>query len=271
MPAYRYRIFSPGGNDTALVFGIESDIDKRRIIQDEILNKHINVEQVGFINESFSEPYLLMTGGEFCGNATRTAVWHYLNGLPGEMSIRVSGVERLLKAGITETQETWTSMPVSADPNNVVNVDDGLYWVQLDGISHLVVSQRRSDAIFREMGSVIDKEALKVSANSLITQYNLSDVDAYGVIFTENILDMIKIHPCVFIKTAGTSYYETACGSGSVAVGLVAGILWGYDANLTLLQPSGKVIHSSVEYRNGVISGAKISGIVSSVSDILEG
>jgi len=277
MSVYKYKLFSPGGNDTALVFGVETDIEKRRSIQDEILSKHTNVEQVGFINEESSDPYLTMTGGEFCGNATRTAVWHYLNGSHGEITIRVStsteGDETLLKAGVCkETHEAWTSIPVCSDAKEVVkDKGDGLYWVQLDGISHLIVLQRRSDAIFRELGTFVDKEGLKAYANNLARAYNLDNVDAYGVIFTENVLDMIKIHPCVFIKTAGTSYYETACGSGTVAAGLVASVLKGHGTNLTWLQPSGKFIQSSVEYQDGKIIGAKISGNVSSISDVLEG
>jgi diaminopimelate epimerase len=277
MSVYKYKLFSPGGNDTALVFGVETDIEKRRKIQDEIISKHPNVEQVGFISKSSSDPYLTMTGGEFCGNATRTAVWHYLNGSPGEITIRVSvsaeGDEKLLKAGVSEkTLEAWTSIPVDSDVTKVVmDKGDGLYWVQLDGISHLVVLQRRSDAIFREVGTFVDKEGLKAYANNLVRAYNLDTVDAYGVMFTENILDMIKIHPCVFIKNAGTSYYETACGSGTVAAGLVSSFLRGHGTDSSWLQPSGKFIHSSIEYQDGNIMGAKISGEVSSISNVLEG
>ena len=270
MMDYKYKIFSPGGNDTALVFGIEMDIEKRRAIQDDIIAKHSNVEQVGFISEEVTKPQLMMTGGEFCGNAARTAAWHYLQGQAGEIDIQVSGVDRLLRAGITDTLQTWTEMPVASRPNRIKNIGDGLYWVQLDGISHLVVSQRRSDEIFRTLPTM-DADTLKKAASDLIDKYELGYPDAYGVMFTETVLNMVKIHPCVFIKTAGTSYYETACGSGSVAVGLVASVLLGKGTELALLQPSDKVITSLVEYSGGIINGAKISGVVEPISNILSG
>jgi ABC-type multidrug transport system fused ATPase/permease subunit len=106
---------------------------------------------------------------------------------------------------------------------------------------------------------------------SKITNTFFNQMEIVKDFVVENVLDMIKIHPCVFIKTAGTSYYETACGSGTVAAGLVASVLKGHGTNLTWLQPSGKFIQSSVEYQDGKIIGAKISGNISSISDVLEG
>ena len=70
---YRYTIIRPGGNDTALVLGIERDFNKRKQINDQIMKKYSKVEQVGFVNPDPTEPELLMAGREFCGNATRSA------------------------------------------------------------------------------------------------------------------------------------------------------------------------------------------------------
>ena len=49
MKEYKYYIYSPSGNDTALVQGIvESDAVKKKI-SDEILKRNPNIEQVGFL------------------------------------------------------------------------------------------------------------------------------------------------------------------------------------------------------------------------------
>ncbi len=141
---FKYRILVPSGNTTALVVGLESDADKRRKIQDWILHKHPDVEQVGFVSEGSQNLQLTMTGGEFCGNATRSAAYYFLKGNPGTISIQVSGVKNPLEAGITETHKVWSKMPVHKSTDNISEIEDGLYFVAMEGISHLVVSQRRS-------------------------------------------------------------------------------------------------------------------------------
>ena len=83
------RVYSPGGNVTALVSNCGDayvshcgDVYvshcgdaavSRREIQDHIMNKYKDVEQVGFIDSSDGIYSLTMTGGEFCGNAARAA------------------------------------------------------------------------------------------------------------------------------------------------------------------------------------------------------
>ena len=256
---FKYRIFVPGGNTTALVLGIETDINTRKIIQDWILQKHKDVEQVGFVSKDFLKPELMMTGGEFCGNATRCAVHYYLNAMPGDISLKVSGVNKPLSAGITDTFETWTQMPVYESIDKITFVDDGIYYAEIEGISHLVVSQRQSIPFLE---NIKEKGKVKQMAKWLLERYDFYKGNACGVIFTENVLDIIKIHPCVFVVTAETSYYETACGSGCVAVGLVNAILYGESVCLHLLQPSNHVIKTYVEYIDGIVKAAKISGLV---------
>jgi diaminopimelate epimerase len=250
----------PSGNTTALVVGLETKANKRRLIQDWILRKHPDVEQVGFVSKDASNPQLVMTGGEFCGNATRSAAHYFLGGSPGTISIQASGVEKPLEAGITNTYETWIKMPVNENDDRLSEVGDGLYFVKMEGISHLIVSQRRS---FPYLScNNVDGDKLKQSAEALLKEHGLYGGMACGVIFTENVLDMIKIHPCVFVLTAETAYYETACGSACVAVALLDAVFRHGNVGLQLLQPSGQIINASIEYKNGKISEARIGGTV---------
>lgn len=64
-------ILYPGGNTTAIVEGIPSSQLERKRINDAIMKQFPKVEQVGFLDRS--KPLLQMAGGEFCGNATRSA------------------------------------------------------------------------------------------------------------------------------------------------------------------------------------------------------
>ena len=264
MESFRYKILDPSGNVTALVTELVYDPEVRLRVQDEILARHRDVEQVGFVSEDVSEPQLFMAGGEFCGNAVRAAAWHYLRGLPGEINIQVLEVEGGLRAGVSESLEVWSQVAVQKGSWDVRRIGEGMHFVELEGIAYLVVAQRQSKEYLRglDADSYGDKSRLKKSAKELLEHYGLCDRDAFGVVFCENVLDMVKIHPCVFINSAGTEYYEMACGSGSAAVGMVAATLHGKSVSLPLLQPSEQVIETTVEFRNGEVTEVIICGRV---------
>jgi diaminopimelate epimerase/ribosomal protein S18 acetylase RimI-like enzyme len=242
---FKYRIFDPNGNTTALVIGHVSDDEKKQLIQKRIKKlSSVHIEQVGFVNDDFSTPHLIMTGGEFCGNATRFAAYLYQNGSPGKISIQVSGVKGKLEAGVTDSLEAWTQMPVI----NVKKINDDLYWVELEGISHLVVSKNYSVQYLTSENLAGSAKELIRLAKSLLKSHNLYHEKAYGVIFTETVSNKIKIHPCVFVPSADTEEYESSCGSGSAAVGLVESLFLGKSVELPLLQKNDSIINVSAFY-----------------------
>jgi len=272
--SYKYQLYIPGGNKTALVFGtdgLESDIARRCEIQDRILTRHAKdpdgeVEQVGFIAVGGAAPALIMAGGEFCGNATRTAAAYYLQGKTGEIEISVSGAGKKLRAGRGITGEIWAEMPVYEDLNKAVTpLSNGSYWVQMDGISHLIVPQRIAMPILDQIFTCTQKaDQLQLAVDFLeqtIAAYKLSAGEAYGLILLENTVDVLTMRPFVHVKTASTTYYESGCGSGAMSVGLVSSRLRGESVKLALVQPSGKVISANVERLEGKVRG-RISGAV---------
>jgi ribosomal protein S18 acetylase RimI-like enzyme len=95
----------------------------------------------------------------------------------------------------------------------------------------------------------------------LIKKNNLGSYPAAGVIFLENAENGIKIHPCVTVPGI-SSYYETACGSGTIAVGLVQCFKSKASSNvkMSLIQPSNQVIKAIIEGENGRINNAVICG-----------
>lgn len=276
MKHYEYQIFVPGGNKTALVLGIdglEDDFRLRKNIQDMILEKHKNdedgeVEQVGFVSMGSSAPRLIMTGGEFCGNATRSAAMYYcLTRECKEVEITVSGTSRPLKAGANSSSEAWAQMPVHDDlVSAITTTGSGLYWVTIEGISHLIVPQMQSVHCLSEIFKCDNKsEQIDIALSFLrkATDGNsLARGKACGIIFLENIADSLKMHPFVSIETSGTAYYETGCGSGAICVGLVSSMLHGDSISIPLLQPSGKIIKAEVKrHANGKVEG-RISGCI---------
>lgn len=254
MKDYSYQIFVPGGNDTALVFGLESDIEIRKYINDDIMKKFPNVEQVGFISKDISQPQLLMAGGEFCGNATRSAAWYYLKGLPGELRLKVSGVKNLLRAGVNKENEAWAQMPVCDNFDNIELLKDGYFLVKMEGITHIVIMPKQS-AVYLKSG--ID---LRDHAKNILSQFKLLNDFAAGVMFVEDKRNILKIHPCVYVSGINTMFYETACGSGTVAVGMVMASTERKSTEVSLVQPSLKSIKSNVKCQNGKIIEAFISG-----------
>lgn len=238
-----YTIYHPAGNATALVDSLVLDASQRQAINDLILTKHPDVEQVGFLAPK-SAPQLLMAGGEFCGNATRSAAFAYLNGHPGQMALKVYDGQQTVHAGFNE-EGAWSEIPLLAGNEPVTPLANGYYLVRLAGITHLVVP-------------VTTKPTnLKEQALALIEQYQVDDPDCVGVIFVDYQLN--AIYPVVLVKAVHTLFAETACGSGTVAVSLVTAFKNHRDSALRLKQPSGEYITAKV---NAAMTEANIVGSV---------
>ena len=74
---------------------------------------------------------------------------------------------------------------------------------------------------------------------------------------------LLSLSPFVYVKSIDTFYAETACGSGSVAVGLVTAKRQGKSVNnAEIRQPSGHSIFVDVDFTNGFFEKASIEGRV---------
>jgi len=344
MRKIEYRVYVPGGNATALVAGIERDAALRVEIQNAIMRADVEIEQVGFVSASTDAsagvatsgtvyadsgarehaangdapagvavaaigadcgtPELVMTGGEFCGNAARSAAYYYLHGHPGELTLRVSGAREPVRAGVGSGGIAWAEIPMAGC--GVYKVGGGMYWVAMEGISHLVISAEASAQYLEALSGANGRKQLLLEAKKLLSEHfgfslenaslprsaalssadallrsaalssadappgsslllgadHPSYPDAAGVIFTERIGGCLKIHPCVFVRTAGTGFYETACGSGSVAAAVAEFVSRGVRGALPIMQPSGMFIDTELAVDGVEITGAKISGEV---------
>ncbi len=257
MKDYNYKIYIPSGNPTALVIGIIKDLNKRKEINNELMSKYDFVEQVGFINPDINNPELVMAGGEFCGNATRSAIKYYLRDQEGLLKIKVSGVKKKLDAGIDKNGNVWVDMPIIKGDykNSVTQINGNSAIIRMYGITHLVIE---SDDINKKYS----KEKLKEYAYEILEEYNLLQEDAAGVMFIEKRDNNIELTPIVFVREINTLFYETACGSGTTAVAIYESFKTNKNVSINVLQPSGKVINVETKTENNSILNVRISGKV---------
>lgn len=252
-----YTIYSPGGNNTALIEGTEYSAAEKKTISSQILQKETDVEQVGFVKFG-KEPQLVMAGGEFCGNATRTVAWLACQGKKGFAGITVSGSTSKLSGGVDVNGNAWAEMPVSKDRNIVQTISEDTSLVRMEGIAHIVTT-RSTQSILEETATKTVKDA----AYSLLeTQGLITSEPAAGVMFVNNAEGICSITPVVYVRDIETLFEETACGSGTIAVVIQEAMKQKRNIAFSILQPSGMSIIGSVKIVRGLISRATISGTV---------
>ena len=254
MRKIKYSIYVPAGNDTAIVLGNNYSKEQKKMINNYIMEINKEIEQVGFINID-GQAELEMAGGEFCGNATRSAIYKYLDGKNGEMGILVNSQD-FVHGGIDNEGNVWCEIPIYIGQDMIEEKDKDIFIVKMKGITIVVIRN------FTDKHKLINKELLKTFGKEIIKEYHLENQQAIGVIFCEKNEKNIKINPIVWVKEIDTLFYETACGSGSTAVGMVESYLSSESKEIEILQPSGLSIKVNISYDNNNISKAFISSKV---------
>ena len=255
---YRYQIYNPSGNVTALILGLEKNGQLRKRAAQKIMEKHPYVEQVGFVSLDKKDPRLMMAGGEFCGNALRAAACFYLRGKTGELTVKVSGTRQHLKAGSIQKGEFYAHIPADRKPEEIVQKGRNFYRVNMPGIVQIVIP------LNKEQEKMHSEEIVKKKTMEILQQQNLLGTPAAGVMFWVRTEKGQRIIPCVRVAALGSLICEQACGSGTMAVGLVEAAECGRDVDISLLQPSGQIIHAQVLHKEKGVAECRILGRVSS-------
>ncbi len=187
-------------------------------------------EQAGFLIPSAGR--FEMAGGEFCGNAARAAALllsrltgqtessFAMSGCPGQVLARVNwrdssqadvtcsfiGLRAELRATTVDLEEARLAAAV----------------VDLGGIVHVIL-----DAPF--------PADFERQQRAVVRQLGLSNRPAVGVGWIARAGGRVTLHPVVWVRALDTLFYETACGSGSIAAALATG-------SGEIVQPSGEPI-----------------------------
>lgn len=251
-----YKILNPGGNKTAIVIGNKYSNEDKKKINDKILKENPDVEQVGFISKK--ENKLEMAGGEFCMNATRCAIWEYLKGNLGEIELNVSGCKEKISGGITKEKEVYVNMQINKKMSDIIEKNSKLNFVKLDGILLAIIDEENSKEYIEELKK--DEEKAKSKLKEIMQTFETYE-KALGIILLEKEKSKTKINPIIWVKTIDTLYYETACGSGSLATAIYKNYIEGIE-NLEIMQPSGYSININLNKKQEYIENAIITGKV---------
>ncbi len=242
MTDYRYVTLDPTGNLTTLVLDPVPPEERPEVTASLLPS----CEQVGYLVpplSSGSAARLEMMGGEFCANATMaTACW-----IAGESGIRPEETRRL-KLEVTGAKEPLTctvrlltdgyegtvEMPAACEFFSFTADGYDLRGIRLDGIAHLVFP-----------GSLPCEEAERILRQSVS---ELPD-DAVGLLQWDGRF----MRPLVYVRTTGSCVWETGCGSGSTAIGLLrARETDGQVTETEVLQPGGTLLVRV--QRNGTVT-----------------
>ena len=178
---------------------------------EDVMKAEPACEQAGYLGEKEGfDIYLRMAGGEFCGNATMCAA--FLTGKEeATVFVEGTGPVTVRKCG----ERFSVKMP---EPLEITELE-GYPLVRFEGIDHVIC----------EDGTLDDAK---------ISEWCLEK--AMGFMY----LDGSNLKPLVYVRDAGTLFWENSCASGTCAVGEYL------KKAVRLKNPAG-----ILEYDNGWLTG----------------
>lgn len=260
IPKIEYKILNPGGNKTALVKSSNFTDKQKCLINRLIMEKYFEVEQVGFLSNETNR--LEMAGGEFCMNATRCAVYEYSKEKEKSIEISVSGTNKSLIGRVLNDNKVEIKLDIKKNIGELIEVQNDFVLVKIDGILIVIFDEKQSKEYIRKIKD--NEELAKKELKEFMSKRIQTNEKAIGIMLLEKVLDKIKINPVVWVKDIDTVFYETACGSGSLATAI-----YNYynckEEMLELIQPSGYTVSIVLNTKKQYIEDAIITGIVEEV------
>ncbi|MBQ7738294.1 MAG: hypothetical protein IJT59_01375 [Desulfovibrionaceae bacterium] len=239
-----YTKWNPSGNTTLFLQGKpESTALRINLAKQALTQKALAAEQVGFIWDN----NLQMAGDEFCLNATAALAANlYLESqkinLAQEFVLNVSGWPSpiLASAQGNDPQKTQVKLKLTLPKFSLESIANNIFLVKFEGISHFLIS---ANCYRQEAQNTLTK---------LIAWAHLESEPCVGAIWWEEIgPNCFKITPLVWVKDVATCVFETACGSGSLALALKMSKTQNLNnQEISLVQPSGATISCQVKEEN---------------------
>jgi diaminopimelate epimerase/ribosomal protein S18 acetylase RimI-like enzyme len=260
----RVAVTCTAGNITAVVFD-QRPLDDRKslnaLLPSAISRQHPDlprIEQCCFVAppRDADAAIRMEMFGEFCGNAARSVAWLVTGGRNHVGLIEASGATRLLRFEVTDGN-VQLEIPLSQRGDITERLDGGSF-VRLDGISHIVVTDE----------SVRSRRGPRDLLHSLLAsaEYDLPSQPAVGVTYYDPSTRLAEF--CVWVREAETVFDESACGSGTSAIGIALATAARSSVRVDVIQPSGETISTSADYDPSVgIIASQISGTVKVLFD----
>ena len=228
-----FVITAAGGNGTAIEI-LEKPLTRPEYVKrgNELLKRMepFGAEQAGFLIPKIN--HFEMAGGEFCGNAARSAALLFSEiQQKQKVSFTMSGYKGMVRGRVKKFSEriyevecVFENFPIKEKEAKLSN-GQKVKIVDLEGIIHVII----------EVPFPKEKEVYQNTHKEITKELNLERRSAVGVIWIEKTNNTVKMHPVVWVREVDTFFYETSCGSGAIAVGKVTGIC-------SIIQPTGKEI-----------------------------
>lgn len=250
---YNIVIANPANNITAFVL---DDVDKSKYsdISKKILQKDdYKIEQVGFIKKpkTNADIRLEMMGGEFCGNASRSIGLIFAkenNIIDRDILVEVTGSNEVLKVSVDLNKGIASiEMPIPKSIEYIEIKELGIFpMVIIDGIFHVIAENLEAT----------DKN-FNYFKDYIVNKYQ---IEAFGVMFFKR--DKNYITPVVYVRDTDTVFFESSCGSGTLATAYyLSKDLEGDNFEYSIKQPGG-IIESKVHKKNNKVESITIGGSV---------
>lgn len=240
-----YVLMDPSGNRTILA---ETPVDAadQPGIAEELMKQEPSAEQAGFVRLSSGNTVdLRMAGGEFCGNAAMSAAVYKAEQsgmVSGEVQVIFPDMPQPVKAFVRRNNAGYwdaeVEMPAPVSIETAV-MPDGKQFpvVKFNGISHVIIEQgieKNAETLARERCAALR-------------------ADAVGLMYLDR--EHSVLTPLVYVPGAGTMFWESACGSGSTAVGCWMAREQNRNVRLSLRQPGGELTISADPSGHAVLGG----------------
>ena len=244
-----YVLMDPSGNRTILVETPVDAADQPRIAE-ALMKTEPSAEQTGFLSKSSGNSVTLrMAGGEFCGNAAMSAAVYRAeqNGMDaGNIQVLFESMSQPVQAGVKRRSDGYwdaeVEMPAPLSIEPAVMPDGNQFPVnRFDGISHVIIEQgmeEHAEQLARERCAALQ-------------------ADAVGLLYLD--LEHSVLTPLVFVPGAGTMCWESACGSGTTAVGCWLARQRNKEVRLSLKQPGGILSIRADASGHAVLGGSVIT------------
>jgi diaminopimelate epimerase len=249
----------PAGNVTLFVLNSLRQEERKRV-NTFLLSLDKEAEQAGCLSWHGNNISVQMMGGEFCGNATRSAAAYcaWRDGLAeGHFAVSCSGCPDSLPvtvkkiAGAVYDAEVILPLPLSITKEKLPMGKEyiPLIRVVLPGIEHYIYLTDALDSL--------DKN----SCWTTLENHVLSGFppEAFGLILLEE--RSCRMIPAVFVTATRTLYWEHSCGSGSAAAAAALATLYKKDIAMKLREPGGTITVKAA-YRSEGLQQIRIGGPV---------
>lgn len=280
MPTEQYRFLKtdPSGNTTIFVLDGTKREKRSQIAQALMRKESLSAEQVAFLDTEPPRPAdfsFAMMGGEFCGNATRSAAaWLVFDreryqptgksGDKGTYEISCSGIDHNIRCHVSmvsrSTFDVAADMPLPLSVSLVEVGGESLWQVVFDGITHFICPE----------AGRFDRADRMEMIQQILSQYPTPHGQAEGILFWDNPAgDPLRgqaLDPYVYVKDTDTLVNESSCGSGTAALSAALSVSLQKSIHVDAPQKGG-TIYGEAAWADGKLASLAIGGKVHIVAE----